>query len=56
MTIWVTLWITAFYEEKTKVFWITLQHLKKFYHVIAKLMNKSHIPQSEFGNIFQILE
>ena len=55
MTISVTLWITAFYE-KPNIFCITLQYLKEFYHFTAKLMNKSHSPQWEFGNIFQIVE
>ena len=49
VTICVTLWITAFYEEEAKVFCITLQHLKEFYHFIAKLMNKWHSSQWEFG-------
>ena len=52
MTIWVTLWITAFYEEKAKVFCITLQQLKEFYHFIAKLI----ILNGNWDNIFQILE
>ena len=52
VTIWVTLLITAFYEEKTKVFCITLQHLKEFYHFIAKLVNKSHSSQWELGQRF----
>ena len=52
MTIWITLWITAFYEEKAKVFCITLQYLKEFYHFFAKLMNKLHSPQWEFGQHF----
>ena len=50
----VTLWISIFYEEKAKVFCITLQHLKEFYHFIAKLKNKSHSPQWEVGQHFQI--
>ena len=52
VTIWVTLWTTAFCEEKAKVFYITLQHFKEFYHFIAKLVNKSHSPQWEFGQHF----
>ena len=52
VTIWVTLWITTFCEEKAKVFCITLQHLKEFYRFIAKLINKSHRPQWEFGQHF----
>ena len=51
MTIWVTLWITTFYE-KVKVFSITLQHLKEFQCFITKLINKSHSPQWEFGQHF----
>ena len=50
MNILVTLWITAFYEEKAKVFNITLQHLKEFYCALAKLVKKSHSPQWEFGH------
>ena len=34
------------------VFCLTLQHLKEFYHFIAKLINKSHTPQWEFGQHF----
>ena len=50
------MWISAFYEEKAKVFCINLQHLKQFYHFIDRLMNKSHSPQWNLDHIFQISE
>ena len=56
VTIWVTLWITAIYEEKTKEFYIILQHLKEFYHFIPKLVNKSHSFQWKFGQHFSKFE
>ena len=43
VTIWIMLWITAFYKEKAKVFCITLQHLKEFNH-----LNKLHSSQWKF--------
>ena len=56
VTFWVTLWITAFYEEKAKLFFITLQHLKEFYHFIAKLKINYIVLNGNLDNIFQILE
>ena len=52
MTISITLWITVFYEEKAKLFCITLQYLKQLYCFIVKLVKKSHSPQWEVGQHF----
>ena len=51
--IWVTLWVTTFYEEKTKEFCTTLQHLKEFYHFIAKLVNKSQFSRGIWTTFFK---
>ena len=39
-----------------KVYYITWITLRQFYHFIAKLMDKSHSPQWDLANIFQISE
>ena len=54
-TTFVILWITAFYEEKAKVFCIIWQNLKEFYRFIAKLIKQVVIETTGVCDITSVM-